>query len=392
MNRSRSLPRGATAALLGLSLVLIGSGATHAATAPAGPVAPVAADSARVRLQLPAPTGRYAVGRDTLHLVDRSRADPWVPQAGARELMVSMYYPARPGGGRTAPYMTRGEAGAFLESRGLADAVSATTLSRTRTNARPGASPVRGSHPLVVLSPGFSVQRSTLTLLAEELAGQGYVVASVDHAYESVGTAFPGGRLLDCAACEQTKPGGYGVVPPSRARDVSFLLDRLLADRHPAWRHARMIDRDRIGMAGHSIGGASAMSTMVRDQRVRAGANLDGSFMEPVSAEGLGGRPFLLFGTGEDDSTWARDWPLLDGWKRWISVTGSGHFTFTDIPVLGDQLGLLTPDEPLSGTRSQEITRAYVTAFFDQHLKGLDRKLLDGPSARHPEVVFRRQG
>ncbi|MGA4802442.1 alpha/beta hydrolase family protein [Streptomyces lavendulocolor] len=389
MNR---LPRGAAAAMLGLSLALLGTGVASAVPAtPASPAAE-AAERTRIRLELPAPTGAFAVGRDTLHLVDPSRPDPWVPEAGARELMVSMYYPARPGGGRTAPYMTKGEAQAFIDDRELADAVSAATLSGTRTHARPAAAPVRGKFPLVVLSPGFTVNRSTLTLLAEELASQGYVVAAVDHAYESVGTAFPGGRLLTCVACDKIKPGGYGVVPQGRAKDVSFLLDRLLADKRPAWRHARLIDRERIGMAGHSIGGASAATTMAGDARVRAGANMDGSFMEPIPATGLGGRPFMLLGTGDDDRSWVRDWPLLDGWKRWINVTGAEHFTFTDVPVLGDQLGLLPPEEPLKGKRSQEITRAYVTAFFDLHLKGVDRKLLDGPTAEHPEVVFHKEG
>ncbi|MGX1885420.1 alpha/beta hydrolase family protein [Streptomyces sp. NPDC055287] len=383
------LPRGAAAALLGLSLALLGTGVASAA--PATPVAP-AAETARVRLELPAPTGAFAVGRDTLHLVDKSRPDPWVPQAGARELMVSVYYPARPGGGRTAPYMTKGEAQAFIDDRELTDAVSAKTLSDTRTHARTAAAPVRGKFPLVVLSPGFTVHRSTLTLLAEELASQGYVVAAVDHAYESVGTAFPGGRLLNCVACDKIPPGGYGVVPTGRAKDVSFLLDRLLADKHPAWRHSRLIDRAKIGMAGHSIGGASAATTMAGDARVRAGANMDGSFMAPVPAEGLDGRPFMMLGTGDDDRSWVRDWPLLDGWKRWINVTGAGHFTFTDTPVLADQLGLLPPEEPLSGKRSQEITRAFVGAFFDRHLKGADRKLLDGPSAEHPEVVIHKKG
>ncbi|GAA1535261.1 lipase [Streptomyces albidochromogenes] len=383
------LPRGAAAALLGLSLALLGT--SVASAAPATPVA-VAAETTRVRLELPAPTGAFAVGRDTLHLVDKSRPDPWVPQAGARELMVSMYYPARPGGGRTAPYMTKGEAQAFIDDRELTDAVSAKTLSDTRTHARNPAAPVRGKFPLVVLSPGFSVNRSTLTLLAEELASRGYVVAAVDHAYESVGTAFPGGRLLNCVACDKIPPGGYGVVPKGRAKDVSFLLDRLLADKHPAWRHARLIDRAKIGMAGHSIGGASAATTMADDARVRAGATMDGSFMEPVPAKGLDGRPFMMLGTGDDDRSWVRDWPLLDGWKRWINVTGAGHFTFTDTPVLADQLGLLPPEEPLSGKRSQEITRAYVAAFFDLHLKGVDRELLDGPSADHPEVVIHKKG
>ncbi|MEV1083837.1 alpha/beta hydrolase [Streptomyces sp. NPDC050211] len=383
MNR---LPRGATAALLGLSLTLLGTGTALAA--PAHTPAPVAAQSDEVRLELPRPTGQSAIGRDTLHLVDKTRPDPWVPEAGARELMVSLYYPARPGHGRTAPYMTTGEARAFLEDRDLAGTVPAETLSGTRTHARPGARPAQGKYPLVVLSPGFSVNRSTLTLLAEELASHGYVVASVDHAYESVGTAFPGNRLLTCVACEKASGAGQKVAE-GRAQDVSFLLDRLTS-RHPAWRHAELIDRTRIGMAGHSIGGASTASTMAGDQRVRAGVNLDGSLFDPVPASGLDGRPFMLLGTEGDDASWVRDWPHLDGWKRWLAVKGSGHFTFTDTPVLADQLGLLPPEEPLSGEQSQRITRRYVTTFFDLHLKGVSQPLLDGPSPEFPEVLFHK--
>ncbi|MFD7435391.1 alpha/beta hydrolase family protein [Streptomyces sp. NPDC059861] len=379
MNRP---PRGVAAALLGLSLALLGSGTTHAAPAPPGA-------SEHVRLELPRPTGPLSVGRDTLHLVDTGRTDPWVAEAGARELMVSLYYPARAGHGRTAPYMTTEEARAFLESRDLAEVVPARTLAGTRTHARAGAPPVRGKFPLVVLSPGFSVGRATLTLLAEELASRGYVVAAVDHAYESAGTAFPGGRLLGCVACEKAPERGYAAVARGRAQDVPFVLDRLTDTRRPAWRHAGLIDRTRIGMAGHSIGGASAASTMAGDQRVRAGVDLDGTLFDPVPAGGLDGRPFMLVGADrEDDASWVRDWPRLDGWKRWLTVAGSGHFTFTDVPVLGDQLGLLSPQEPQSGERSQQITRAYAAAFFDLHLKGIAQPLLDGPSPRHPEVAF----
>jgi dienelactone hydrolase len=303
--------------------------------------------------------------------------------------MVSLYYPARPGHGRTAPYMTTGEARAFLEDRDLADAVPAETLSgtRTRTHARPGARPAQGKFPLVVLSPGFSVNRSTLTLLAEELASHGYVVASVDHAYESVGTAFPGNRMLTCVACEKAPEVGYETVATGRAQDVSFLLDRLTA-RHSPWRHADVIDRTRIGMAGHSIGGTATASTMLRDQRIHAGLSLDGPLREPVPAGGLGGRPIMRLGTEGENESWNEQWPHLDGWKRWLAVKGSGHFTFTDTPVLADQLGLLPPEEPLSGEQSQRITRRYVTAFFDLHLKGASRPLLDGPSPEFPEVLF----
>jgi hypothetical protein len=35
-----------------------------------------------------------------------------------------------------------------------------------------------------------------------------------------------------------------------------------------------------------------------------------------------------------------------------------------------------------------DITRAYVRAFFDQHLRGTPQALLDQPSPRYPEVTF----
>ncbi|MFI6742838.1 hypothetical protein ACIBI9_58955 [Nonomuraea sp. NPDC050451] len=44
--------------------------------------------------------------------------------------------------------------------------------------------------------------------------------------------------------------------------------------------------------------------------------------------------------------------------------------------------------DALSPRRSLEITRAYVCAFFDQHLKGRKQPLLDGPSPTAPEVTF----
>jgi hypothetical protein len=42
----------------------------------------------------------------------------------------------------------------------------------------------------------------------------------------------------------------------------------------------------------------------------------------------------------------------------------------------------------LSGARSLDITRAYVRAFFDQHLRSRPQALLDQQSPRYPEVTF----
>ncbi|MFD6183178.1 alpha/beta hydrolase family protein [Streptomyces goshikiensis] len=382
-----------TAVAAGLALAAPGTLATPAAAAGPAPAGQAA------RLELPRPTGTLAVGRETLHLVDRDRKDPWVPTAD-RELLLSLYYPALAHTGTPAPYMAVPEAKALLTDRGrLGEYVTPERLAATRTHARDGALPRLAAHryPLIVLSPGFTMPRSTLSTLAEDLASRGYVVAAVDHAYESDGTLFPGGRVLSCKACEQVFPdGSLHRVTEGRARDVSFVLDRLTGPR-PAWRYSRLIDAGRIGMAGHSIGGAAASATMAADPRVDAGVNMDGTFFTPVPESGLGGRPFLML--AEDpallppdfpDTSWEDSWPRLDGWKRWITVTGAGHPGFTDWPVLGDQVGYDHPETPLSGTRSQQITRAYVGDFFGLHLRGTPAPRLDGPAPADPEVVFHR--
>lgn len=394
MTRSRTTTT--AAALLAAALVLpLPLAAAGSAAASGSPVAdaPAAADSTRTApLELPRPTGRFPIGQDTLHLVDRSRTDPW-SKSGPRELMVTMRYPAqRDTGGRPGRYLTDEEARLLLVSRGLEQVIPVETLAGTKVHSRPGARPAGGRHPLVVLSPGFTVPRATVTSLAEDLASRGYVVAAVDHAYESVGTAFPGGRVLTCLACDQTGGGaGYRTVTDTRAQDVSFLLDRLTGP-HPAWRHAGLIDRGRIAMAGHSIGGASALAAMAGDGRIRAAVNMDGGIHTPVPGTGLGGRPVLLLGAQDSGPggmrSWDRDWPLIDGWKRWITFADSGHFTFTDFPAIGEQLGLPDQEAPLPGARSVELTRRYVAAFLEQHLRGKPQPLLDGPSADAPEVRF----
>ncbi|MEU8776923.1 alpha/beta hydrolase [Streptomyces sp. NPDC048606] len=387
------------AAGLAAGLVLAG-GQVAVAAPPAAQVGAEGTPGSAVRLELPRPTGPFGVGRDTLHLVDPARKDPWVPTAD-RELMVSLYYPAVAGTGTPAPYTTLDEARALLVDRGeLGRHVTPEQVAATRTHAREGAVPrrARAPYPLIVLSPGFTLPRSSLSTLAEDLTSRGYVVAALDHAYESDGTTFPGGRLLGCSACTQVFPDrSIGRVSDARALDVTFLLDRLTGDR-PAWRHSRIIDARKVGMAGHSIGGASAAAAMAADRRVDAGVNMDGTFFTPLPETGLGGRPFLLLGGDpallppdlEDDS-WAKAWPRMDGWKRWLTVTGMGHPGFTDWPVLGDQVGYAHPETPLSGTRSERITRAYTGDFFDRHLKGLPAPRLDGPTAADPEVVFERR-
>jgi dienelactone hydrolase len=329
-------------------------------------------------------------------LKDVSRADPWAAGVNARELMVSLWYPAVPSDGPRAPYMTPAESRLQLTGRGI-NGVPPDALSTVRTNAVSDAAPAgdESSLPLVVLSPGFTNPRSTLTGLAEDLASHCYVVAGIDHTYESLATAFPDGRVTTCLAREAPRrgPDFWEKVVTGRAADVSFVLGELTG-AHPAWPGAGLIDPSRIVMAGHSAGGAAAIAAMLADSRIRAGIDMDGATHARIPDHGLS-RPFLFLGKqsnytpgrGGAVTTWERDWKLLTGWKRWLLVAGAIHASFTDLALLADQTGI-DVGAGLPGARSLDITRAYVRAFVDQHLHGKPQALLDQPSPRYPEVTF----
>ncbi len=355
--------------------------------------APAAADTPAPHL--PSPTGRHPVGVTTLYLKDTSRADPWVPAEPARELMVSVFYPTDTTRGQKKQYMTPTESERHLVRQEI-PGLPLDVMSTVSTNAVVDATPVgrRHSLPLVVLSPGFTNPRATLSALAEDLASNGYVVAVVDHTYENRATTFPDGRVTDCAACEVDHlPGFWEKLASGRAADVSFVLDRLTGPR-PAWQGARLIDPRRIGMAGHSAGGASTIQAMLADPRIRAGIDIDGSTHVPIPETGLA-RPFMFMGSMDEYTPgepgpyedWEQDWLRLTGWKRWVMVSGTVHPSFTDLGVLAAQLGI-DLGATIDAERALAITRTYGRAFFDQHLRCTQQPLMARPSPSYPEVTF----
>ena len=98
--------------------------------------------------------------------------------------------------------------------------------------------------PLVVLSHGTGGGAATLSWLAEALASNGYIVAAVNHHGNT-------------AAEPSYQPQGF-ILWWERARDISILIDGLLADP----RFGTHIDPSRIGAAGFSLGGYTVLATV----------------------------------------------------------------------------------------------------------------------------------
>ncbi|WP_184503263.1 alpha/beta hydrolase family protein [Streptomyces botrytidirepellens] len=401
----------ATAA--GLALALTTGAAASAAPAPSSSTVQEA-----VRFELPEPTGRYPVGSTELHLVDRDRPDPWV-SGRDRELMVSVWYPARSTRGYPRqPYLRPGAARHLDESGSYNLArPGEVDWAAIRTDAASGApADSRGRRPVLLYSPGLGMPRSLGTSMAMELASRGYVVVTMDHTYETSPVEFPDGRVE--LAKDAGTPGKTKKAIDTRVRDTRFVLDQLAALRDGRNPDAegrpvphglgRALDLKRTGMYGHSGGGVTAAETMRVDPRIDAGINMDGTLQYsateflPVALEGLD-RPFMLMGKADqthlNKPSWQSFWDRSTGWKRDLSLERARHFSYTDaqsfVPALDETLDIPAQlREDYIGTVDPEgsvaAQRAYIPAFFDQHLRGRPQDLLDGPSPDHPEVRFIR--
>lgn len=136
-------------------------GAWWARSPPAGADQP----ARLARLTLPAPTGPHPVGTVALHLIDRHRANPWTTTPPYRELMISVWYPAREVDRYPlAPQMPPGAAAHFGSAAGHGFSGSSlygipadkVDFAATRTSGHQGAPVARLGHPLpvVLYSPG----------------------------------------------------------------------------------------------------------------------------------------------------------------------------------------------------------------------------------------------
>jgi len=105
-------------------------------------------------------------------------------------------------------------------------------------DAEPATGPRR---PVVVLSHGFGGTALDLAWLGTALAAHGFVVVAVDH---------PGTN-----GTEDRTPDGYALMW-LRAVDISATINALLDDPGIG----RQIDPDRIGAAGHSLGGYTVIT------------------------------------------------------------------------------------------------------------------------------------
>lgn len=367
----------------------------------------------RTELTLPAPTGSFAVGRAIYDWADDMQLDTLAPVPGTKkELLVWIWYPAAPGKSVTVnnyvpPQLQTREAPPGSPILRFLTRDPSKVHSHSIPNA--DVSSQQRAYPVVIMRTGASLGVLTYSTLAEDLASHGYVVVGFDAPYRTGRVVFPDGRVI--AITPENNPELYAGQPQARrlnelltawTADIGFVLDRLeqLDTSDPSGKFTRRLDMTRVGVFGHSFGGAQAAQFCSQDSRCKAAIDVDGRPLGSVVQAGLR-QPFMFLlsdhnssdpesGRIKADIQAIYDRLPPDG-RLLVKIRGANHFFFSDDGallkshiVLGTfrKLGIVGID----GRRQLAVTTYCVRSFFDAYLKepGVSRLKLSSPL--YPEI------
>lgn len=318
-------------------------------------------------------TGSCGILESSAVLTDESRIDPFEGEGSKREVAVHFYYPD-------------------------AD----------------------GSFPLIVFSHGaFGYYQSNYSTYAE-LVSHGYVVAALDHPHHAFFTKNSSGKLVtvDSGFLSEALDVTNGVLHTEdtfalyekwmalRSGDMNFVLDMIEAAKangvlNDAW-HASdeakilsalaVTDTDRIGLIGHSMGGATAVNVGRLRSDIGAVIVLDGTMLGEIIGLDNGAFryneepypvPVLDFGKKSDyiEMEQTADEPEVSYINRYIIDRAKDgkqvlfgdceHMDFTDLPLFSPQLASLLGSKDIDHEAFMYRLNGLVLNWFDYYLKGI---------------------
>ncbi len=371
----------------------------------------------RSAITLPTPTGAFAVGRAIYDWTDDANVDTLAPVAGTkRELLVWIWYPAAAGQSSADDYLP---APLRVEVERDLGAVLGGLLTRDLSKVHPHSvgnadvSSQQRTYPVVIMRAGASSEVWNYSTLAEDLASHGYTVVGLDAPYRTSVVVFPDGRAMrrtpenNAELCEGQEPAQQARcvnrVLTAWIADIGFVLDRLerLNTSDASGKFTGRLDMTRVGVFGHSFGGATALQFCHDDPRCKAGIDVDGQPFGSVIQAGLR-QPFMFLMSDhsresdpESRQIMANIQSIYDhlppNGRLRIVIGGANHFLFSDDGALLKShivmrmlraLGVVG----LDGRRQLAVTVYCLHSFFDAYLKGTSVSPLKISSPLYPEI------
>lgn len=268
-----------------------------------------------------------------------------------------------------------------------------------------------GDYPLIIFSHGaFGVIDSNYSTCME-LASHGYVVASIGHPYHAMFVRDVNGKItiasrkfveeiyevnsdeiLEGKSYEDKEKTTYLNSQEwlkVRTGDMTFILDTILeksetTEEVPFSR----IDKEKIGLFGHSLGGAASVQLGRERKDIDAVIDLEGSMLGEClgfedGKEVLNQEPYpipLLDVNSKKIHDLAEEAPG-DGYVNFfvgeralcyqeVIFNDAGHVNFTDLPIVSPPLASLLGVGTVDARECVENVNYVVLTFFDYYLRG----------------------
>jgi pimeloyl-ACP methyl ester carboxylesterase len=183
--------------------------------------------------------------------------------------------------------------------------------------------------------------------------------------------------------------------------DTTFVVDQLQRlNDDSSEKFAGRMDLQRLGMFGHSFGGATALEFCRQDSRCKAALDMDGIPFGRVVSEGLGKPGMFLLSdhSGEMADPGSRQvlaeiqsiYGRLRNGRLYLVIRRANHFSFSDQILLNSQAAIrllrLIRFGGLDGRRGLAISADYLHTFFDVYLNGAPAAALTSLSRKYQEV------
>ena len=362
---------------------------------------------------LPAPTGQFAVGRVLFAWRDPSQQELLAPREGIpREIFAWVWYPAsKQPSAQPVNYFPPAWQDAMNRQRGwLLTEFMWKDFSRVHAHSveAPPLAEGQRSYPVLLMRAGLAAEVAGYTSLAEDLASHGYVVVGFDAPYRSTLVVFPDGRVVartpqnNADLVEGRQKEQLAIrLEQAWSADMSFALDRLqeLNASDPAGRFKGRFDLAKVGVFGHSLGGATALQFCHDDVRCRVGIDIDGAPLGSAVKDGVY-QPFLFLLSDHGNESKSETVPveanlrsiynrLPQKQRLWITLKGAGHFGLADLNPLPLHVAHLLHIVPMSNQRQIEITRECLRTFFDIYLRQSPASVAQNLS-KYPEIQYSR--
>ena len=354
-------------------------------------------------------TGLYSIGTKRMVWVDSTRTNWFLDGYGQnRKLMMQIWYPADSTNLlKKSKYIDNEKALTHtikLQGYNIPEILT-DQIGGIDCNSWENALPLSDdNYPIIIFSHGHGGLRTQNTNQVEELVSHGYIVIAVDHTFDAGFVEFPDGEIIYSLT---SRPNDQPLIESPetfykrfgyRVDDINFILDQItLFDKYDV-KISSIMDKNNIGIFGHSFGGLTAFYAGYHDNRIKSCFALDGWFEplpdtlvlkdinKPIMHLGQNNKGSIQFWKDVNFEKMESFMNNNSNFSVMIDVPGSHHYDYSDFTYFSYLSKMLKFSGDIPTKQMANIMNTMLLDFFDYTLKNKKILALNQYKEKFPEI------